>query len=59
MNLTPYVNSSDLIDESMIFSSVMTRYQYDSFDVFVIHNEDLEAFAYRQLSDYKKSFLFS
>lgn len=56
MNLTPYVNSSDLIDESMIFSSVMTRYQYDSFDVLVIHNEDLEAFAYRQLSDYKKSF---
>ena len=30
VNLTPYVNSSDLIDETKIFSSVMTRYQYDS-----------------------------
>lgn len=30
--------------------------KYDSFGVLVIHNEDLEAFAYRQLSDYKKGY---
>ncbi|MCQ2741783.1 MAG: extracellular solute-binding protein, partial [Bacilli bacterium] len=30
VNLTPYVNSSDLIDETNIFGSVMNRYKYDS-----------------------------
>lgn len=30
VNLTPYVSSSSLIDESSIYGSVMNRYKYDS-----------------------------